>query len=151
MILGIILLSIALLVCLYPVISNFTAVKYQSIVQTRYLLSMHPEKIRPQLGSIADHDDSEFQRKLDSIMLVQPVDEAAARGLIFQKAAALYDQVNTSDYESERLQKLFVKAAHATALDSQLLKSSVAGVYVESLSVKLLLWNGQYIGKDDFK
>jgi len=36
MILGIILLSIALLVCLYPVISNFTAVKYQSIVQTRY-------------------------------------------------------------------------------------------------------------------
>ena len=36
MILGIILLSIALLVCLYPVISNFTAVKYQSIVLTRY-------------------------------------------------------------------------------------------------------------------
>ena len=35
-ILGIIFLSIALLVCLYPVISNFTAVKYQSIVQTRY-------------------------------------------------------------------------------------------------------------------
>lgn len=35
-ILGTILLLIALLVCLYPVISNFTAVKYQSIVQTRY-------------------------------------------------------------------------------------------------------------------
>ncbi len=83
--------------------------------------------------------------------LVQPVDEAAARGRIFQEAAALYDQVNTSDYESERLQRLFEKAAHSTALDSQLLKSSVAGIYVESLSVKLLLWNGQYIGKDDFK
>ena len=115
------------------------------------LLSMHPEKIRPQLSSIANHDDSEFQRNLDSIMLVQPVDEAAARGHIFQEAAALYDQVNTSDYESERLQRLFEKAAHSTALDSQLLKSSVAGIYVESLSVKLLLWNGQYIGKDDFK
>lgn len=35
-IIGTILLLIALLVCLYPVISNFTAVKYQSIVQTRY-------------------------------------------------------------------------------------------------------------------
>lgn len=34
MILGIILLSIALLVCLYPVISNFTAVKYQSIYRS---------------------------------------------------------------------------------------------------------------------
>ena len=35
-ILGLTILIIALLVCLYPVISNFTAVKYQSIVQTRY-------------------------------------------------------------------------------------------------------------------
>ena len=35
-ILGLTILVIALLVCLYPVISNFTAVKYQSIVQTRY-------------------------------------------------------------------------------------------------------------------
>ena len=113
----------------------------QQVLSILNLLSMHPEKIRPQLSSIANHDDSEFQRNLDSIMLVQPVDEAAA----------LYDQVNTSDYESERLQRLFEKAAHSTALDSQLLKSSVAGIYVESLSVKLLLWNGQYIGKDDFK
>ena len=123
----------------------------QQVLSILNLLSMHPEKIRPQLSSIANHDDSEFQRNLDSIMLVQPVDEAAARGHIFQEAAALYDQVNTSDYESERLQRLFEKAAHSTALDSQLLKSSVAGIYVESLSVKLLLWNGQYIGKDDFK
>ena len=123
----------------------------QQVLSILNLLSMHPEKIRPQLGSIADHDDSEFQRKLDSIMLVQPVDEVAARGLIFQEAAALYEQVNTRDYESERLQRLFEKAAHSAVLDSQLLKSSVAGIYVESLSVKLLLWNGQYIGKDDFK
>lgn len=35
-ILGIILLLIAFFVCLYPVISNFTATKYQSIVQTKY-------------------------------------------------------------------------------------------------------------------
>ena len=50
MILGIILLSIALLVCLYPVISNFTAVKYQSIVQTRY------EK------AVSNMDDTELQK-----------------------------------------------------------------------------------------
>lgn len=123
----------------------------QQVLSILNLLSLHPEKIQPQLSSTADHDDSEFQRKLDSIMLVQPVDEVAARGLIFQEVAALYEQVNTSDYESERLQRLFKKAAYSTALDSQLLKSSVAGIYVESLSVKLLLWNGQYIGKDDFK
>ena len=123
----------------------------QQVLSILNLLSLHPEKIQPQLSSTADHDNSEFQRKLDSIMLVQPVDEAAARVLIFQEAAALYDQVNTSDYESKRLQRLFEKAAHPTALDSQLLKSSVAGIYVESLSVKFLLWNGQYIGKDDFK
>ena len=50
-ILGIIFLSIALLVCLYPVISNFTAVKYQSIVQTRY------EK------AVSNMDDSELKKQ----------------------------------------------------------------------------------------
>lgn len=35
-IIGAVILAIALLVCLYPIISNFTATKYQSIVQTQY-------------------------------------------------------------------------------------------------------------------
>ena len=56
MILGIILLSIALLVCLYPVISNFTAVKYQSIVQTRY------EK------AVSNMDDTELQKAKEAAL-----------------------------------------------------------------------------------
>lgn len=56
MILGIILLSIALLVCLYPVISNFTAVKYQSIVQTRY------EK------AVSNMDDTELQKSKEAAL-----------------------------------------------------------------------------------
>lgn len=35
-IIGAVIFAIALLVCLYPVISNFTVTKYQSIVQTQY-------------------------------------------------------------------------------------------------------------------
>lgn len=35
-IIGTVILAVALLVCLYPIISNFTATKYQSIVQTQY-------------------------------------------------------------------------------------------------------------------
>lgn len=35
-IIGAVILAVALLVCLYPIISNFTATKYQSIVQTQY-------------------------------------------------------------------------------------------------------------------
>lgn len=35
-IIGAVILTVALLVCLYPIISNFTATKYQSIVQTQY-------------------------------------------------------------------------------------------------------------------
>jgi len=56
MILGIILLSIALLVCLYPVISNFTAVKYQSIVQTRY------EK------AVSNMDDTELKKAKEAAL-----------------------------------------------------------------------------------
>ena len=35
-VIAIVLLGVAILVCLYPIISNFTASKYQSIVQTKY-------------------------------------------------------------------------------------------------------------------
>ena len=56
MTLGIILLSIALLVCLCPVISNFTAVKYQSIVQTRY------EK------AVSNMDDTELQKAKEAAL-----------------------------------------------------------------------------------
>ena len=68
MILGIILLSIALLVCLYPVISNFTAVKYQSIVQTRYekaVSNMDDTELKKSKGSgagVQSHIDSRSRR-----------------------------------------------------------------------------------------
>ena len=115
------------------------------------LLTRRPELIRSQPKSQSSDDDSIFQRKLDAIMAVQPVNEEAAKKLIFENAAELYSQISTSDYESERLRRLFAKAEHSPALDSQLLKQSVAGVAVESQSLKLLLWNGQHIGKDDFQ
>lgn len=55
-IIGTILLLIALLVCLYPVISNFTAVKYQSIVQTKY------EKV------VRNMDSEELQRAKEAAL-----------------------------------------------------------------------------------
>ena len=55
-ILGLTILVIALLVCLYPVISNFTAVKYQSIVQTRY------EK------AVSNMDDTELQKAKEAAL-----------------------------------------------------------------------------------
>ena len=55
-ILGLTILVIALLVCLYPVISNFTAVKYQSIVQTRY------EK------AVSSMDDTELQKAKEAAL-----------------------------------------------------------------------------------
>lgn len=164
MILGIILLSIALLVCLYPVISNFTAVKYQSIVQTRYekaVSNMDDETLKKAKEAALAYNRTLIPGVADNLSFSEEALKAAAEnyenllnirgdGIMGYVEIPKID-VNTSDYESERLQRLFEKAAHSTALDSQLLKSSVAGIYVESLSVKLLLWNGQYIGKDDFK
>ena len=55
-ILGLTILIIALLVCLYPVISNFTAINYQSIVQTRY------EK------AVSNMDDTELKKAKEAAL-----------------------------------------------------------------------------------
>ena len=107
--------------------------------------------IARQFGSLGRPIAMRMSEKLGVEFYDRDIVEEAAKKLIFENAAEQYSQISTSDYESERLRRLFAKADHSPALDSQLLKQSVAGVTVESQSLKLLLWNGQYIGKDDFQ
>ena len=82
-------------------------------------------------------------------MNTQPLDEEAARSLIFRLAQEQYDAIGNSEYETERLRRLFAAFTCTAELHAELLQSTVSAVLVTRQTVRLQLKNGQIIGKDD--
>ena len=111
-------------------------------------LSEQPERItQPETASVPQH--STTQADLDSVLNTQPLDEEAARKLIFQLAQEQYDAIGNEEYETERLRRLFTAFECTAALNAELLQSAVSAVLVTRQAVRLQLKNGQIIGKED--
>lgn len=113
-------------------------------------LIVSPEQLR--LPATAPPDQStelNLQRELDRVMECQPIDEDAAKALILSIAAAQYSAVDSREYETVRLRRVFSGRQPMTALDAELLQSSVSAIHCHndgSLNIKLK--NGQVIGKE---
>lgn len=109
-------------------------------------LAENPERIRPQQSlSDAGGHVAEIQKKLSAVMEQQPVDEDAANRLIMQLAAVQYESLNSSEYETERLQRRFGGMIPMTELDAEVLRASVSAVHIRRGKVSLTLKNGQVI------
>ena len=113
-------------------------------------LIVSPEQLR--LPATAPPDRStelNLQRELDRVMECQPIDEDAAKVLILSIVAAQYSAVDSREYETVRLRRVFSGRQPMTALDAELLQSSVSAIHCDndgSLNIKLK--NGQVIGKE---
>ena len=111
-------------------------------------LAEQSERItQPETASAPQHFTT--QADLDSVLNTQPLDEEAARTLIFQLAQEQYDAIGNAEYETERLRRLFAAFECTAECNAELLKSTVSAVLVTRQTVRLQLKNGQIIGKDD--
>ena len=111
-------------------------------------LAEQPERItQPETASAPRY--SSTQVELDSVLNAQPLDEEAARKLIFQLAQEQYDTIGNAEYETERLRRLFTAFECTAECNAELLLSTVSAVLVTRQAVRLQLKNGQIIGKDD--
>ena len=107
-----------------------------------------PERIKqPEKRPTPMHNPT--QAELDDILNTQPLDEEAARKLIFQLAQEQYDAIGNSEYETERLRRLFTAFECTAELNAELLQSTVSAVLVTQQTVRLQLKNGQIVGKED--
>lgn len=113
-------------------------------------LIVSPEQLR--LPATAPPDRStelNLQRELNRVMECQPIDEDAAKALILSIAAAQYSAIDSREYETVRLRRVFSGRQPMTALDAELLQSSVSAIHCHndgSLNIKLK--NRQVIGKE---
>ena len=87
-----------------------------------------------------------LQRKLDEALMQQPIEEDAARSLIYKLASAKYDSIDSAEYETERIRRLLLEAQPAEGLDETLLRKCVKKVKIDANhTVGLQLKNGQMI------
>lgn len=104
-----------------------------------------PQQICVQAQPINRCELAETERRFSEILMENPVDEEQAKKLAFRLAGLAYEAIGSSDYETRRLQHIFSDASPMSEIDAELLKSTVAQIYVKSGQASLLLKNGQTI------
>ncbi|MBQ6316241.1 MAG: recombinase family protein [Oscillospiraceae bacterium] len=113
-------------------------------------LILHPDAIRQLEPEPADHTRHfRLSRELEAVMNQQPIDEDRAAQLIQDQAEAAYDLIDDTEYETERLRRIFRIADPMEELSADLLRKTVAGISVEIKTVKMTLKNNQTIEVSD--
>lgn len=121
----------------------------RQVVDLLNSLILRPDKIVAIPQEPDAHACEAIQSQLDSVMLVQPIDEEKAKDLILQLASAQYDAISPTEYETERLKRLFTGAELMNELDAELLKSAISSIQISgSGTMRLRLKNHQILGDD---
>lgn len=117
--------------------------------QVRQLLNgliANPQILRaPEQPPVNQENAMHIQQKLDKALSQQPIDENYAKALIMDLAAAQYGQLDSLDYETERIRRLLLNVKPMAELDAALLREIVTSVYSANGAVKLQLKNDQMI------
>lgn len=113
------------------------------------LLIRNPEVvINPQSNEIEVR--SVLQEDLEQMILLQPVDEAAAKQLIHKIAEEQYDSLSNVAYETERLRRWASANPVMGNLSADALKLTVSKIRTSGQHVSLQLKNGQIISEENF-
>jgi hypothetical protein len=111
-------------------------------------LAANPTLIRVNHANRSDTEVTRLRRELDDVMEQQPIDEDAAKNLIFTIAAAQYSAIGSEEYETERLRRVFTSVDPMKELDADILRSTVSSIQVHgSGEVTIRLKNGQVIDR----
>ena len=105
----------------------------------------------PMLISVPVPEDEEpsqiqaLRRKLAELLKEASVDEDAARRTALDLAAKQLDAIGPEEYETERLRRVFERAAPLESLDADLLHGSVQKITIRNRRAIVQLKNGQTI------
>lgn len=87
-----------------------------------------------------------LQAELEELLGMLPVDETHARQKLMETTVAMYEAIDSREYETHRLKRIFGSEQVRTELDSHLLEQTVAVVTMDSMGkVRIRLKNDQII------
>ena len=87
-----------------------------------------------------------LQAELEGLLEILPVDETQARQKLMETTVAMYEAIDSREYETHRLKRIFGSEQLRSELDSNLLEQTVAAISTDSLGkVRIRLKNDQII------
>lgn len=114
-------------------------------------LAKKPEMIQQQpIISGTQEKITLLETELEKLLDTQPIDEDAAQQCIRQIAAAQYESIPDTEYETQRLRHIFTQAGPMEELDAELLKNTVSQIKIDGAgTVSIYLKNDQIIGRSN--
>ncbi|MBR2894763.1 MAG: recombinase family protein [Oscillospiraceae bacterium] len=128
---------------------KITADIEQQIIHLINQLIRHPEQIQwiPNPTPVRD-DITLLEKRIDDLLMQQPVNEEAVRQLIGVMISAEYDLIQTTEYETEYIRRILMQYEQMEELDETLLREVIEKIFVSAKGeVGLKLKNGQIITK----
>ncbi len=90
-----------------------------------------------------------LEHQLEETLSQLPVDQETAKAQVMELAAARYQAIDSSRYETERLRRLFQKLEPMSELDANLLRQAVSTVHINGHGqVTLELKNKQIVQRE---
>ena len=109
-------------------------------------LLRHPEQLCTPPMKSEHQEPTLLQKELDKVLACNPIDEDRAQALIQQIATARYGNLDSNEYETERLRHILTTHSPSNALDLELLQTAVQKIVVSGNKVVCLkLKNNQKI------
>lgn len=114
-------------------------------------LAGKPERIEIPDAPIRDNSMVEvLQTELEELLGMLPVDETQARQKLMETTVAMYEAIDSREYETHRLKRIFGSEQARTELDCSLLEQAVAAVSMNSMGkVRIKLKNNQIIERGE--
>ena len=109
-------------------------------------LAGHPEQITASPSGKKISSTVQLQRELKTILEKQPINEEAAKRLIFAAAAEKYRDIGSEEYETVRLKRIMAGIAPSRELDPELLRNTVSKIHISAMgNIRIKLKNNQII------
>ena len=109
-------------------------------------LLQHPEQLRTPPTKSEHQEPTLLQKELDKVLACNPIDEDQAQAQIQRIAAARYENLDSNEYETERLRHILTTHSPGNILDLELLQTVVQKIVVSGNKVVCLkLKNNQKI------
>lgn len=109
-------------------------------------LTADPGLIRVSVPEWEESDQTQaLHQKLEELLKEAPVDETAARQTALDLAAKRLDAIGPEEYETERLRRIFERAAPLDNLDADMLRGSIQKITIQKRHAIIQLKNGQII------
>ena len=87
-----------------------------------------------------------LKAELEELISQLPVDEKSAREVLQEIAAEMYADIDSREYETQRMRRVFQKEGPHSELDANLIAMNISAVLVDSNGkVKIRLKNDQTI------